>query len=63
MFSGAKVKKTDTRDHRGMTQEDGSFDAALAWLSASMTANQRKKIERKKGRNKCVKKRRSTARP
>lgn len=44
----------DTRDHSRVTQEDGSIDAALAWLSASMTAL--KKGDREKKGSKCEKK-------
>lgn len=63
MFSGAKLRRRSAKRIQGITgatQEDGSIDAALAWLSASMTALQ--KGDRVKEGSRCgKKKRRSTA--
>lgn len=44
MFPGAEVRKCTANGCTGITgvtQEDGSIDTALAWLSASMTALQK----------------------
>ncbi len=61
MFSGAKLRRRSAKRIQGITgvtQEDNSIYAALAWLSASMTALQ-KGDRVKEGSKK--KKRRSTA--
>lgn len=57
MFSGAKVRRRGASGYKGITgatQEDGSIDAALARLSASMTAPQ--KGDREKEGSKCEEK-------
>ena len=44
VFPGAEVRKRTANGCTGITgvtQEDGSIDTALAWLSASMTALQK----------------------